>query len=166
MHACITRATACIYNSATSRQLGSGCRGTVGGAHPPGDELPGGLLQALARSTSVRAHEAPRAELGAAEVPHDKHGNALEALAVDRGEDRAAGGAGGLAVVVEVVVRADAEGGAVVGGAGVGACGDGGAGLRRGGDRPRVREELAPLGLELGFVGPREGPDSAATCGC
>lgn len=53
-----------------------------------------------------------------------------------------------------------------MGGAGVRVVGDGGAGLGGGGDRPRIRDELALLGLQLGLVRSGESPDSAEARDC
>ena len=75
--------------------------------------------QAFGRGTAVRAHQAAGAELDAAVPARDHHHHLVEALAVDRGEDRPAGGAGGFAVVAEAVFAADAIRPAVVRGGGI-----------------------------------------------
>ena len=77
-----------------------------------------------AAAAAVGADQSAGAELDAA-VParHHRH-HLVQSLAIDRGEDRAPGGAGGFAVVVEAVLAADAIGPAVVRGGRVADLGD------------------------------------------
>ena len=76
--------------------------------------------QAFGRRAAVGAHQSAGAELDAAVPAGDHDHHLVVALAVDRGQDRPARGAGGLAVVAGAVLAADPVGPAVVGGIGIG----------------------------------------------
>ena len=79
-----------------------------------------GGAQAFGRGAAVGAHQATHAQVGAAVPARDHHHHLVHALALDGGQDRAAGAAAGFAVVGGPVVGADAVGPAVVRGLRIG----------------------------------------------
>ena len=105
--------------------------------------------QAFRRGAAVGAHQAAGTELHPAVPARDHDHDAIEALAVDRREDRPARGAGGFAVVAGAVFAADAVGPAVVRRVGVRATvGEEGERVGRRVDRRGLREEAAVLDLD------------------
>jgi hypothetical protein len=65
-----------------------------------------GAAQTFGCAAAIGAHQAARAELDSAEPARDDNDDLIQALAVDRLQDRLAGGTGRFAIVVESIVLA------------------------------------------------------------
>ena len=143
-----------------------------GHAHLPqvtGDQPhPGGRLERPRRRLAVGPHEPARSQQGAPEVPGDDDGRVHQPRPAQDLQDRPAGRARGLAVVVGALDRPAAgdghdEGGAVVARRRMGRAdrGDEGAGLllrpRAGGAAQEVRALDLQVGLRLRRAGEGEG---------
>src|SRR5690606_764866 len=70
--------------------------------------------QTLGGATAVGADQSAGAEPDATEPAGDAHRHTVQALAIDGGEDRLAGGTAHFAIVVETIVTTDAIGPGVV----------------------------------------------------
>jgi hypothetical protein len=65
-----------------------------------------GVLQAFIRATAIGPGQAAGAQLDAAVPADDQHGDLVEPLGLDGGQDRSPGRAAGFAVVVAAVLLA------------------------------------------------------------